>query len=102
MPKEIQCWRCDKCQTIYVHKEDSEHCEKIHAAEENLEIAQVAAFKENERFPSMLLIQDRIWSGTVAEYQLISSGSVEDYYEKKEWGGDTEECDSSNWLGEVD
>ena len=88
MPKETQCWRCERCDTIYAIKEDCEHCEKIHSAEENLEIVEVGTFKENEKFPHKILIEDKTWSGVVAEYQLIGYGSVEDFYEKKEWGGE--------------
>jgi len=88
MTKEIKCWQCDYCKTAFLTKEDAEKCERWHSDEENLEIVEIGDYTENERFPMKLLIGDKTYSGTLAEYCLNYQSSVEDFYEKKEWGGE--------------
>jgi len=88
MSKEIKCWQCDFCKTAFLTKEDADHCEKWHSGEENLEIAEIGIYVQDERFPKKLLIGDKTYSGTLAEYILNYQASVEDFYEKKEWGGE--------------
>jgi len=90
MTKEIKCWECEVCNTAFLTKEDAEQCEKLHSGEENLEIVEVGFYDKEERFPKKLLIGDKTYSGTLAEYVFNYQSSVEDFYEKKEWGGENE------------
>lgn len=90
MATEIKCWTCDICGTAFLTKLDAETCEKWHAAEENLEIVEIGEYEKDERFPKKLLIGDKSYSGTLAEYAFIRQASVECFYEQKEWGGENE------------
>ena len=90
MATEIQCWQCEVCKTAFLTKDDAEQCEKLHSGEENLEIVEVGLYAQDERFPKKLLIGDKTYSGTLAEYAFIRQSSCECFYEQKEWGGDNE------------
>jgi len=88
MALEIKCWQCDICKTTFLKYESALECEKLHAAEDNLEIAEIGLYEEGVRFPNKILIGDKSYSGVLAEYRLSFQSSVEDFYEKKEWGGE--------------
>ena len=81
MPKKVEAWKCNICGTAYFDEEITKKCEEIHALYENLEIAELREFQEESRFPKIILVQDKTWSGRMAQYKLDYEDSVEGFYE---------------------
>ena len=84
MTEKIEAWKCSICETAYFNEELAKECESIHAMYENLQISEIREWTDNERFPSIILVEDKSYSGVLAEYKLVSSSSVEDYYQDED------------------
>ena len=81
MTEKISAWKCSICETAYFKEDDAKMCESIHAAYENLEVHEIRKWREDERFPTELLIGDKSFSGVLALYKLDHSSSCEDFYQ---------------------
>ncbi len=76
--KEIKMFKCKKCNKIYEDLKTAENCFNKHAISDNLEIIKTiwnSSF--NLRFPGEIFIQDKSFSGILAQYKLIDSGAIE-------------------------
>jgi ABC-type ATPase with predicted acetyltransferase domain len=88
MPTQVSLWKCNRCGNLFETEEHCKECEKIHSGEDNLRIVEVGKYQSAKRFPEKILVEDETYFGTMAEYTLKDSGSEDDYYEQKYWGGE--------------
>jgi hypothetical protein len=79
--KEIKAYKCEICHAVFTKKEKAIDCEKNHANIKNLKVVDTnfSLNDSEDRFPEKILIEDKSYSGTLAEYKLNYIASVEDF-----------------------
>ena len=89
MVAKAEVYMCQYCQCLYLEEKDAIDCEKVHAIPEQLEIVDVRGweidYNGDQRFPNKMLIQDKTYSGVLAEYHRYQVSSMEDFYEREPW-----------------
>lgn len=89
MPKQVKLWECKNCRGIHDTEQSAKECEDNHAFIGKVSIVEASRCRPENRYPDGLLVTDG--SGDTAEYKLVRIGSVEDFYEEKEYYFDWEE-----------